>query len=73
MLFCLKNSRICAKYIVDGVLGCRRQFRNTAHTAIKSPANVTPFDIIIKPDEKPLKAEANSMRETRLSEREMLY
>jgi len=55
------------------MLGLHRQFQYAAHTAIKSPANVTPFDIIIKPDEKPLKTEANSRRETRLSEREMLY
>jgi hypothetical protein len=54
-------------------LGAAEQTYRATHTIRKSPANVTPFDIIINTNEFALKAAANSQRKMRLSEREMLY
>jgi hypothetical protein len=54
-------------------LGAAEQTYRATHTIRKSPANVTPFDIIINTNEFALKTAANSQRKMRLSEREMLY
>jgi hypothetical protein len=46
----LKNFGICAKYKADGWVGAIDRIFRATHTKHESPANVTPFDIIIKAD-----------------------